>query len=169
MRRAITEKQVQRKMTSAMLRIFFGHRSYIQQQIALNIRHTEFSAVSCDESIIRSWILMFDLTSQSPTPARLYSLSKLVISPFKHSATLILSKLLKTGISILSLSSSNYTLRLPFYFNLSSNILCCLLPLPSLASTSSIEFTCTDEASFKCRGLSFCMKKSLPAFSHILL
>lgn len=48
--------------------IFFGPQSYIQQWIALNIPHTEFPAVLCDDSIIRSHILMkilSDLTSQS--------------------------------------------------------------------------------------------------------
>lgn len=139
----MTEKQASTKMACLALCIFFGYQSYIQRWIALNIPHTEFSAVLCDDSIIRSCILMklmFDLTSQSLTSINYKSCSAfltLKIGYFTFQTLWhlnLLFKLLNTdSFNLLSLASLNYILRLPFYFNLSSsNFLCCISPLPSL-------------------------------------
>lgn len=153
-----------------VLCILFGHQSCIQQWITLNIPHTEFSTVLCDDSIIRNRILMklmVDLTSQSLTPINYNSCSALLtlkigyftFQTFWHLN--LLFKLLKTdNFNLLSLASLNYILGLHFYFNLSSsNFLCCILPLPFLPLTLSIEFACIEGASFKCKGLSFYMKE----------
>jgi len=116
--------------------------------------------------------VMFDLTSQSLTSINYNSCSAFLTLKIGYFIfqTLwhlnLLLKLLETyHFNLLSLASLNYILRLPFYFNFSSsNFLCCVLLLPSL-----YKFSCTDGASFKCKGLTFCMKEKSPLAVHLSL